>query len=351
MRRRSYVSLSISILFLIVPFVTITMSSPSIENSFYTTQVVEMPPWVRTNGPYGGLMNCIEIDPSNPNTLYAVGAGSDIFKSTNGGTNWYVVGTLPMQTPQITDLVISESNPQIMYLQTVETNLYRSTNGGVNWSRINIDPIHQGMAVFHFALHPMNSSIIVAIMWNAFVYKTINAGQTWVNVSGNLPREPDMTTYSDIAISGDDEYWVGVGAPPQNNGSLYHTIDGGITWEKEDLNQAPGTFISSIMIHPDISNTVYVSLINSPDEPFDIHTSYLSMTDDGGTSWQQLNTTATLHLLAIVPSENNDTIYASYGPVVFSTKDYGYHWDDITVNTATSKTATNDINDIAVDPT
>ncbi|MHA2425319.1 MAG: WD40/YVTN/BNR-like repeat-containing protein [Candidatus Thorarchaeota archaeon] len=156
-------------------------------------------------------MNCIEIDPMNPNTLYAVGAGSDIFKSTNGGTNWTVIGTLPSPTPQITDLVISKSNPQTLYCLTVNNegisgDLYRSTNGGVNWSRINYDPIHQDMSVFHFAIHPTNSSIIVAIMWNAFVFRTSDAGQTWVNVSGNLPREPDMTTYTDIAISGDNEY-------------------------------------------------------------------------------------------------------------------------------------------------
>jgi len=28
-------------------------------------------PWIQTNGPYGGVVNTIEMDPSNPNILYA----------------------------------------------------------------------------------------------------------------------------------------------------------------------------------------------------------------------------------------------------------------------------------------
>lgn len=332
--------------------IPISSSAKAIE-SRNTISQDSMPPWERTNGPYGGLMNCIEIDPTNPNTLFAVGAGSDIFKSTNGGTNWTVIGTLPSSTPQITDLIIAKSNPQVLYLQTVGTEkvrpeLYRSTNGGVNWSRINYDPIHQDMSVFHIALHPTNDSILVAVMWNAFTYLTNDGGSTWVNVSGNLPRYQ----YTDIAISGDNEFWVGVGDASQNdNGTLYHTVDGGVNWEKEDLNQAPETFINTIMVHPDDPSTVFVSLRNKPDEPIDIHTSYLSMTDDGGATWQQLNTTSTLRLLTIVPAQDNDTIYASYGPIVYTTSDYGHHWDDITIYTNTSTTMTNDINDLEVDPT
>ncbi|MHA2158656.1 MAG: WD40/YVTN/BNR-like repeat-containing protein [Candidatus Thorarchaeota archaeon] len=350
MQNRSILAVSISVLLLILPFMIASMSIPS--SSTIVTQDA-LSPWVRTNGPYGGLMNCIEIDPTNSDTLYAVGAGSDIFKSTNGGSNWSVVGTLPTATPQITDLIISQTNPQILYLQTVNNvditgHLYRSTNGGVNWSRINYDPIHQDMSVMHFALHPTNDSILVAVMWNAFAFMTYDAGSTWVNVSGNLPRYE----YTDIAISGDNEIWVGVGDPKKDdNGSLYHTVDGGVSWEKKNLNQAPETYINTIMVHPDDPSTVYVSLRNKPDEPVDSHTSYLSMTDNGGSTWQQLNTTTTLRLLAIVPSLDNDTIYASYGPIVYTTDNYGLHWDDITIYTNTSTTMTNDINDLEVDPT
>ncbi|MFW9808618.1 MAG: hypothetical protein ACFFE6_04465 [Candidatus Thorarchaeota archaeon] len=344
MRRRTFTSIIFSVILIVLPFIIVSISIPS--SSTIVTQD-PIPPWVRTNGPYGGLMNCIEIDPTNSDTLYAVGAGSDIFKSTNAGTTWTVVGSLPTSVPQITDLVLSQANPQIMYLQTIgnqelRADIYRSSNGGVDWTRINDE-----MQVFHIALHPTNPSLLVAVMWNAFVYFTNDAGSTWVNVSGNLPREK----YTDIAISGDDEFWVGVGEPlKDDNGTLYHTIDGGVNWEKEDLNQAPGTFINTIMVHPNNSSKVYVSLTNTPDEPIDPHTSYLSMTEDGGINWKQLNTTATLRLLSIVPSSGNDTVYASYGPIVYRTSDYGINWDDITIYTNISTTMTSDINDLEVDP-
>jgi hypothetical protein len=59
------------------------MSIPSL-----LAQTEVMPPWTRTNGPYGGLINSVEIDPTNPNILYAVGDGSDVLKSVNSGNSW-----------------------------------------------------------------------------------------------------------------------------------------------------------------------------------------------------------------------------------------------------------------------
>ncbi|MFW9848017.1 MAG: hypothetical protein ACFFF4_02690 [Candidatus Thorarchaeota archaeon] len=306
-----------------------------------------MPPWVRTNGPYGGSISNIEIDSTNPDVLYAAGAGSDIFKSTNGGMNWSVVGSLPKSVVGINDLILSPSNPQILYALTIgsekiNTILFRSDNGGVNWSRVTHD-----ITPFHVALHPANSSFLVAVMWGAMVYMSNDAGSTWLNISGNLPRN----SMTDIAISGDNEFWVGAGAPPDTNGSLYHTTDGGTTWEKEDLNQAPGTYISYIAVHPNNPSRVYVGLRTAPDAPIDTNTSYLRKTEDNGVTWDELNTTTIVRFLSIVSSTTNDTIYSSHGPILRRTRDNGLHWEDLTILTSTSRLRTADIHDLEVDPT
>ncbi|MHA1944539.1 MAG: WD40/YVTN/BNR-like repeat-containing protein [Candidatus Hodarchaeales archaeon] len=345
MHRRSLISSILLFFLLITPILTFPLSilfpwdNLGISSSF---QAEEMPSWVRTNGPYGGLINSIEIDPSNSNTMYAAGGGTTIFKSVNGGNSWSSVASLKSSSTRITDLILSQTNSQVMYALTqgtsdIEPELFITTDGGTNWTQIN-----QGMSVFHIALHPTNPMYLVACMWSGFVYVTTNGGNSWTNVSGNIPRAGIV----DLSISGDNEYWAGVGDFAGENGSLYHTSDGGLSWEKENLNQPANSFVNSIMVHPSDNNTVYVSMTLAPDEWTDPDTNYLFRTVDGGSSWESLNTQAVLNLLAIVPSSANDTIYASYGAFVFRTNDDGINWNDITPPPVTS-----DINDLAIDPT
>ena len=44
-----------------------------------------------TNGPDGGDIRALAIDPANPATLYAGTEGGGVFKSTNGGGSWNAV--------------------------------------------------------------------------------------------------------------------------------------------------------------------------------------------------------------------------------------------------------------------
>ena len=46
-----------------------------------------------SNGPEGGTIHALAIDPVTPTTLYAGTDGGGVFKSTNGGGNWSAVNT------------------------------------------------------------------------------------------------------------------------------------------------------------------------------------------------------------------------------------------------------------------
>ena len=47
--------------------------------------------WVQTHGPFGGMINTIEIDPHNPDVLYAGGTGGCVFKTVDGGATWVML--------------------------------------------------------------------------------------------------------------------------------------------------------------------------------------------------------------------------------------------------------------------
>src|SRR2546429_8003249 len=49
--------------------------------------------WTSTNGPNGGPIGALAIDPVTPATLYAGTDSNGVFKSTNGGARWSAVNT------------------------------------------------------------------------------------------------------------------------------------------------------------------------------------------------------------------------------------------------------------------
>jgi hypothetical protein len=63
-----------------------------------------------TNGPFGGSVSSIAIDPKNPLTIYAGARG--VFKSVDAGMTWRAAG---LGKSFVTILQIDPSNPQTLY--------------------------------------------------------------------------------------------------------------------------------------------------------------------------------------------------------------------------------------------
>ncbi len=74
--------------------------------------------WIRTNGPYGGNVNCFAVNGSH---LFAGSYYGGVFLSTNNGANW---------TPVNTGL----TNTRVFSLAVSHLSLFAGTDGGV-WRR------------------------------------------------------------------------------------------------------------------------------------------------------------------------------------------------------------------------
>lgn len=164
-----------------------------------------------TLGPYGGQVYDIEIDPSNPDKMFAGSyLGDGLFVTTDGGSNW----------------------------QTVE-----ATN----------DPPGEGTfknhAVWAVKIAPTDSNVVWAAH-NYWVEKSTDGGQNWVHIwNGTMQRD---CTYGDgtacpawdqyrwcrsLAIDPSDPQTVYVGAGGRYTnyepcGAIYRTEDGGDNWAK-----------------------------------------------------------------------------------------------------------------------
>ena len=78
-----------------------------------------------SNGPEGGPVQALAVDPLTPTTLYAgtfdeAGDGGGVFKSTDGGGSWSAINT-GLTNPFVRALAVDPLTP---------TTLYAGTNGG-----------------------------------------------------------------------------------------------------------------------------------------------------------------------------------------------------------------------------
>ena len=89
-----------------------------------------------TNGPGGGAVYAVVIDPTSPHTIYA-GAERGFFKSTDGAASWGSGAGLPEHTA-IGTLAIDPIALNTLYAGTNGSGLFKSMDGGSNWSPLHV---------------------------------------------------------------------------------------------------------------------------------------------------------------------------------------------------------------------
>ena len=128
-------------------------------------------------------------DPNVSNTIY--GGQTNLYKSTNQGTSWAVMGTMPDATEYINEFAIAPSNSQIVYV-CKNGGVFKTTNGGGSWSTITgTIPVGSGAATY-VAICPTNANIAYVTL-SGFssgnkVFVTSDGGTTWTNYSTGLPN-------------------------------------------------------------------------------------------------------------------------------------------------------------------
>ncbi len=162
------------------------------------------------------------------------------------------------------------------------------------------------------AVHPKNNNII---------YVGAAGGGVWKSQNGGVNFEPVFDKHNSsigcIAIDPkhpDDIIWVGTGETWTRNSvsigdGLYKSTDGGNNWKKMGFEDSER--ISSIVIHPEHPDTVYVAVLGHLWGDYDKRGVY--KTTDGGKTWQKilsgLSDTGVSDL--VMDPENPDVLYAA----------------------------------------
>ncbi|MFC2113967.1 PKD domain-containing protein [Bacteroidota bacterium] len=136
----------------------------------------------------GGWVTPYIINPKDPKMLY--GGYGNIWRNNNRGyDDWYKV-TNWGSSSKVVAMAISEKDTSVMYAAKSST-LYRTTNSGATWE---IKTPTSSAYITYIAVHPEYPNIVY-VTFSGYsasnkVYVSDNYGDSWTNISGNLPNLP-----------------------------------------------------------------------------------------------------------------------------------------------------------------
>jgi photosystem II stability/assembly factor-like uncharacterized protein len=196
------------------------------------------------------------LEPSltDPDTVYAGVEDAALFRSTDGGMTWDELAGLrghttgPSWQPGaggmcLHTILLDPANPERIIIAISAAGAFRSDDSGTTWRPINRglrsegipDPDAEvGHCVHHVAHHPARPEVLfMQKHWD--VMRSDNAGNSWYEVSGNLPtdfgfaidvhaHEPE-TIYV-VPIKSDAEHY-----PLDGMLRVYRSRTGGREWE------------------------------------------------------------------------------------------------------------------------
>lgn len=251
-----------------------------------------------------GRINCIAFHPSNANTYFVGVAQGGVWKTSNNGSSWTpLTDNLPIT--RISDIEIDPTNPNTMYISLCDfeyigfglklngrkrnthygLGVYKTTDGGVTWNPTGLSfQLNQGdMSLIRKVLvNSTNSNVIIAAGTSG-VFSSSNGGTTFTQINDSLiwdliqdPNNPN-TLY---AAGG----WV----QNSNTGSaaIYKSTNFGLSWTVLNTGiPLTGTVqrIKLAMSQAN-SNVIYAACVDGYNGLYDIYKSV-----NAGVNWSNLN--------------------------------------------------------------
>ena len=255
-----------------------------------------------------GSIGAIAVAPSDPNVVYVgtgqgsirgnVSIGFGVYKSTDGGRSWRSSGL--RGAGQIAKIRVHPTNPDLLYAAVIgnpfgpsdDRGVFRSRDGGASWQKVFFVSVKTGVA--DLAMDPSNPRVLYAAAWTgqrlpwtiisgsaeSGLFKSTDAGDSWVKLAGGLPR--GVVGKIGVAISpvNPDRVWAMVEAEPAVAG-LYRSDDGGHSWQHFETNQKRKLYqriwyFTTVFADPKNANALYVLNVDS------FHS------EDGGQSFQPI---------------------------------------------------------------
>ena len=293
----------------------------------------------------------IDIDPTNPDIVYALTFKDDLFVSQDGGGTWQQrASALPFGNP-VSRLLVDPSNPRRLLVASV-WGVFISDDAGSTWPANPLTDQECDIAV-----DPTNFTVIYAMRCDGRLSKSVTAGLQWstaaslpagpngvrLNISPLAPSQLMAVDADGVAMSSDGgTSWqvrnaglkaaeiqamaVGTGKTyiAANSGSLYSLAPGGSSFTEMDN--------SSLLALPSVS-FFDVHLVSIPGLTDDtlyavLGETILARSNDSGATWARIFPAANRPYTVAASPLDPHTVYAGTSTGIFKSTDDGNTWSD-----------------------
>jgi len=213
----------------------------------------------------------ILISPHNPHTVFF--GGNHLFKSVNRGDNWQIISpdlttnnpkkygrptggiTLDMTGAEnhctIISIAESPKTPGLIWVGTDDGNVQLTRNSGVSWTNVrkNVPDVPHELWVSRVEASNFKAGICYLTFdghrsdnFKPYVFKTEDFGETWTNISSNLPDGGPVYV---IREDRKNKNLLFVGT----EFDVFYSLNSGATWNDLSINM-PTVAFHDLYIHP-----------------------------------------------------------------------------------------------------
>ncbi|NJD23463.1 MAG: glycosyl hydrolase [Melioribacter sp.] len=285
-------------------------------------------------------MGCVVIDPTNSNVVWlgtgennhqrALGYGTGVYKSIDGGQNWKFMGL--KDSRQTGGIVVDPKNPNTVYVAAEgsvwgpggDRGLYKTTDGGKTWNKVL--NISENTGVNNIVMDPRDSNVLYATSEQrrrhiftkigggpeSAVYKSNDAGATWDKLTNGIPSVDKGGMGIAISPVNPDVVYLIVEAA-EGKGGFFRSTNRGASWEKMSDHTSQGQYYNEIYCDP-----------KDVDKVFSTET-VTQYTEDAGKTWKPFGNSdrhVDDHALWIDPTDTKHIMIGGDGGV-YETFDMG----------------------------
>lgn len=308
----------------------------------------------RNIGPFrGGRANAICGVPGQEMVFYAGYTGGGVWKTEDGGQNWFNISDGFFTTNTIGDIAVADSDPNVIYvgsgehavrgvMTTFGDGVYKSVDAGKTWKNIGLEKTRH---ISDVLIDPRNHDIVFVGAQGPLhgpgtergVFKTTDGGSTWKKTLyidentgiSSLVMDKNNTRVLYAATWQHRRYpWkVESGGP---GSSVYKSVDAGETWKKIVTGLPAEMGKIGLSVAQSDPNRIY-ALVEAEKSKSGMYRS-----DDGGANWALMSNNQTItarswyYMEVFADPTNENVVYALNAPLMRSI-DGGKTFEDMRV--------------------